>query len=179
MSAGTITLYIAASVDGYIATEDGGVEWLEEFQGETEDEDDVEGYEAFFADVDCLVMGAKTYEQVLSFGEWPYEDRPTYVLAHEERPRAAETIEFVDDDVATLAARLREQYDHVWLVGGARVARAFLRADGIDELRLSVVPLLLGSGIPLFGRDGRRRLRLLGTTTYDTGIVELHYGVRT
>jgi dihydrofolate reductase len=177
MTEGAIVLYIATSVDGYVATEDGGVKWLKEFESGATDAA-VEDYEAFFASVDALIMGARTYEQVLTFGEWPYEDRPTYVLAHDEHPRATEAITFVDDDVGALAARLRDAYDRVWLVGGAQVAQSFLRERAVDELRLSLVPVLLGSGIPLFERAGeQQRLRLRGTTSHETGIVELRYDV--
>lgn len=178
MATGEITLYIATSVDGFIAAEDGGVGWLDEFQSESDEGDDG-GYEAFFEDVDALVMGARTYEQVLSFGEWPYEDRPTYVLTHSEDSPDIDNVEFVDDEVNTLSDRLRGLHDRIWLVGGAQVAQSFLREGKIDELRLSLVPLLLGDGIRLFGETGtRERLELVSNTAHDDGIVEVHYDVK-
>ncbi|SDR19075.1 dihydrofolate reductase family protein [Natronobacterium texcoconense] len=170
---GRIILYIAASVDGFIADEDGGVEWLEEFDDGASD-----GYEAFFADVDCLVVGSNTYEQIRSFGEWPYEDRPAYVLTRRDLPRATDAVEFYDGNVTDLSAELDQQYDRIWLVGGARLARSFLRANQIDDLRLSIVPILLGDGISLFDGSGdRRRLHHLETETRESGIVELRYEV--
>ncbi|MEY7849995.1 dihydrofolate reductase family protein [Natrarchaeobius sp. A-rgal3] len=173
---GEIVLYIAVSVDGYIASEDGGVEWLEEFESAPENEHG--GYEAFFESVDALVMGATTYEQVRSFGEWPYEDRPTYVLTRRDHPPGPEGVQFVDDEVTALAARETAKHDRIWLVGGATVARAFLRAGLVDELRLSIVPRLLGSGISLFGDDGAAmRLKLIESTTAENGILELRYAV--
>lgn len=173
MTNGRITFYVAASVDGHIADEDGGVAWLDEFA--TDDS----GYVAFVDDVDCLAMGARTYEQVRAFGAWPYGDRPTYVFSGTERPRAAETVTFVSDDVATVAARLRRRHDHVWLVGGGALARSFLRADVIDDLRLTVVPVVLGGGVALFGEGSvRRRLDLRDTTERAGGLVELRYEVR-
>ena len=176
MGEGKITLYVAVSVDGFLAAEDGGVEWLEAFQSDLEGGDDDLGYEEFVADVDCLVMGSKTYEQVLEFGEWPYEEKPTYVLTRRNLPVAAESVELVEGDASDLAGRLKRQYRHVWLVGGAQLARSLLRADQIEELRLNVIPILLSSGIPLFGDTGRtRELDLLDATTRVNGIVELHY----
>jgi dihydrofolate reductase len=176
MTGARFTLYIALSVDGFIATEDGGVEWLDAFQSETDGTDDPDSYEEFFADVDCLVMGSRTYEQILGFDEWPYGDRPTYVLTERELPQARDTVSFFDGSIPALAQRLEEQYDHIWVVGGAATARGFLRSDLLDELRLSFVPILLGSGIALFGTEGKRRnLKLLDTTSHENGIVELRY----
>jgi dihydrofolate reductase len=170
---GQTTFYVAASVDGYIAAEDGGVGWLEEF------DDGDSGYEAFVETVDCLAMGARTYDQIRAFGAWPYGDRPTYVFSSSERPRAAETVQFVSDDAATVAARLRQRHDHVWLVGGGTLAGSFLRTDAIDGLRLTVVPVVLGSGVRLFGEGGvRRRLDLRDATERARGLVELRHEVR-
>lgn len=172
MDSGDIVLYIATSVDGFIAAEDGSVGWLDEFQS------DDGRYKAFFAEIEALVMGARTYEQVRSFGEWPYEERPTYVLTRDDGSPDVEAVEFVRGDVDALGTRLREEYGRIWLVGGGEVARAFLREGQVDELRLSVVPLLLGDGIPLFGGGGtRERLVLVDATTHESGIVELRYGV--
>lgn len=176
MSDGRITLYVAASVDGFIADSEGGVEWLDEYDPDPETDGDPYGYEAFVSDVDCVVVGSRTYEQQLTFGGWPYGDRPTYVLTRRELPRATDAVESFDGEVDDLIPELRRRYDHVFLVGGATVARAFLRHRGVDELRLFVVPVLLGSGVALFGDDGeRRRLRQLNTVAYDSGIVELRY----
>lgn len=180
MTAGQITLYIAISVDGFVATKDGRVEWLDEFEGDVEDGDVDGSYEDFIAGIDCLVMGARTYEQVLSFGDWPYAEKPTYVLTHRDRPRANDHITFYAGAVEDLAADLEDQYQDVWLVGGAAVAQQFLRANRIDELWLSVIPRLLGSGISLFGEswDGRE-LDLIESTSHVSGIVELRYDVHT
>jgi dihydrofolate reductase len=177
MGAGKITLYIATSVDGYIADEDGGVTWLEEFEAAADD-DDSEDFTAFFASVDCLVMGATTYEQVLTFGEWPYDDKPTYVFTHRDLSPATDAVEFVDRSVTDLSTALTQQYEHIWLVGGAQLAHAFLREREIAELRLSLVPILLGGGVRLFaGPYDRQELRLLDTTVRDTGIVEHQYEI--
>jgi dihydrofolate reductase len=198
---GRVTLYVAVSLDGYVASPDGGVSWLEAF-GPSDDEGGPGSFGTFLATVDCLVMGSRTYEQVLSFGEWPYGDRPTVVVTSRDLPRATAAVEFVDTGeregagdagVAELAADLRRRHGHVWLVGGAHLARSFLRADAVDELRLTVAPLLLGDGIPLFGgghgTDGAGReddredghgahaLSFRGATPEPNGLVELRYVV--
>jgi dihydrofolate reductase len=172
MTDGRITLYVAASLDGFVAAADGDVSWLDAYH----DDESTADYGAFFADVDCLVMGSRTYEQVLGFGEWPYERRPTYVVTGRDLPRANDAVEFADRPVPELAADLRSRYDHVWLVGGAQLAQAFLREDLVDELRLHVVPTFVGRGVRLFGHPGPSRApTLVGTTTYDSGVVELRY----
>jgi dihydrofolate reductase len=177
MSTGRVTLYIATSVDGYIADEDGSVTWLEEFE-ESASDDDIENYTTFYESVDCLVMGARTYEQVFTFGEWSYDDKPTYVFTHRDLSPATDAVEFVDRSVTDLSAALKTQYDHIWLVGGAQLAQAFLGEHEIDELRLSLVPVLLGGGVSLFaGEYDQRRLRLLDTKPRDTGIVEQQYEI--
>lgn len=162
-----ITLYAAVSLDGALADADGGVDWLEPFEGPEG------GYEAFLESVDCLVMGSRTYEQVLSFGPWPYGDRPAYVLTSRDLPLATGDVHLVGS--------AREAVDHIeghaWLVGGAAAAGAFLRAGLVDELRLTVVPVLLGDGVALFREAGGARLDLLGSRAAPDGSVELHYRV--
>lgn len=174
MTAGSVTLYIATSVDGYIADPEGNVDWLEAVGTDA----DAGAFREFFETVDCLVMGATTYEQVRGFGEWPYGETPTYVFTHRPLEPATDTVRFVDRAVASVASELRQEYAHVWVVGGAALARSFLRAREVDTVRLSLVPLLLGEGIPLFsGGYDRQPLQLVGTTTRESGIVEHHYEV--
>lgn len=184
MTRGKITLYVATSVDGFVATDDGGVSWLDAFEEESGDEagdgDDTGGFAEFFDGVDCLVVGSRTYEQVLTFGDWPYDEKPTFVLTRRELPRANDSVRFFAGAVNDLTADLRDRYEHVWLVGGADVARQFLRSNGIDELWLSVVPRLLESGIPLFDDSGvGHQLDLIESTSHTNGIVELRYDVQT
>lgn len=174
---GTITLYVAASLDGFIAAEDGGVAWLEA------DAQDAGGamdasYEAFFSSVDALVMGSTTYEQILGFGDWPYDDKPTYVLTERDLPKANDGVRFADGDVEALAERLRREHEHLWLIGGAQTAQAFLRTGHVDAIRITLIPILLGRGIRLFeGADERKHLDLVETTRFGGGEVELHYAV--
>ncbi len=174
MSSGRITLYVATSLDGYIADPDGGVEWLEAYEPGPVDE--AVGYEAFFSSVDALVMGSATYEQILDFGAWPYEDKPVYVLTTRDLPLAHEEVHLVQGDVDEIAMRLTEEHEHIWLVGGAHVAQAFLEADRIDELRLTIAPVILGGGIPLFGEpSSRKELEFVQETHLGDGLVEMRY----
>ena len=177
MTRGTVTLYIAASLDGFIATEDGGVEWLDEYASDDENGDGG-SFEAFFAGVDCLVMGSRTYEQILSFDEWPYGEKPTFVVTGRDLPLATDRVELVAGDLREVVDGLEERYDRIWLVGGAALAQSFLREGLIDEIRLTVVPVLLGSGIRLFADDGAERaLETLECTSFESGLVELRYDV--
>jgi dihydrofolate reductase len=169
---GRVTLYIATSVDGYIADEDGRVDWLDDVQPAAG------AFSEFLESVDRLVMGATTYEQVLGFGTWPYGETPTDVFAHGDLEPATEAVEFVDGDPGSLTAELEREHEHVWLVGGATLAQSFLRERAIDDLRLFFVPILLGGGIRLFDGDyDRQNLRLLETKSDDSGIVEHHYEI--
>ena len=178
MADGRFTLYIATSVDGYVATPDGGVDWLDAFQTDAES-DVTRSYEAFYETVDCLVMGSTTYEQILGFGDWPYDDRPTYVVTSRDLPLATEAVELVDGALGALVTDLKRQYDHVWLVGGAQLARAFFALEEVDRLRQTLAPVLLGEGIRLFEDGERTDLQHRETTTYENGLVELTYDVDT
>lgn len=176
---GQVVLYIAASLDGYIADEDGGIEWLETFEDTYDAGEPGESFEEFFEDVDCIVMGSNTYEQVLGFEAWPYGETPTVVTTHRDPPRVNEHVEFDDREVEQLVQDVTGRHDFVWLAGGASLARSILSEDLIDEIRLSVIPTLLGTGIDLFGGSGiERALHLTNETAYDDGIVELRYEIR-
>lgn len=169
-----VVYYGAASTDGYIATEDGGVEWLNEFSG-------VGGYDEFFAGVGSLVLGRRTFDQVLGFG-WPYGDKPSAVLTGSPLPGSAPASAFAwaGDDPAALVERLRgEAPGDVWVVGGGRTAGLFLAESVLEEIELTVLPVLLGAGIPLLPEDGGgvHRLELLRARGGESGAVHLHYRV--
>ncbi|MYC32815.1 MAG: dihydrofolate reductase [Chloroflexi bacterium] len=167
----TITYYVAASMDGYIADADGGVDWLP--QGESDDY----GYAEFYASVDALVMGRRTYDQVLGFGQWPYAGKPSYVFTGHPPDDNPHSVEFVDTNPAAFVQTVASQYDGtVWLVGGGNLAEQFRRAGLIDEYLIFIIPVVLGRGIPLFGGDApHTALELIETQTYSDGGVMLHY----
>jgi dihydrofolate reductase len=157
-----IVYYVAASLDGFIATPDGGIEWLQPFEHTGEDY----GYAEFYASVEAVLMGRKTYEQCLKFPEWPYAGKPYWMLSGSN-----------GNTPTSVVAEMRSRgIRRAWLVGGGRLAAAF-RAEGlITEHIVSVIPVLLGAGIPLFhGAASRQDLKLLGTKSYDNGIVQLRY----
>jgi len=163
-----VILFIATSLNGYIAGPVDEIDWL------FHDAD--YGYTAFFDSVEILVMGRKTYELILSFGEWPYGDKPAYVFTHRPPPDDPR-VRFVSGDAAGLIAKLRARtIKNIWLVGGGALVSAFLKEDLIDEFIISIHPQLLGAGIPLFAPGiPRRRLKLLGVTPFVSGLVQLHY----
>lgn len=166
------SVYIAVSLDGFIARSDGGLDWLSIVQRPGEDY----GYAAFFASVDALVLGRRTYETALGFGAWPYRGKRCAVLTHRPPPpRHGE--EFHTGPPGPLLERLAtEGVRRVYVDGGA-VIRSFLAEDLIDDLTLSIVPVLLGGGVPLFGAPGvERRLVLRATRSFPSGLVQLEYG---
>jgi dihydrofolate reductase len=172
-----VVYYIAASLDGYIADADGGVGWLEAFNQPDEDY----GYSAFYRTLGAVIIGRRTYEQALGFGEWPYEGVTTVVMSRQS-PDVPEdkAIEIYNGDLTVLLQRLKGQTDKdIWLVGGSEVAAAFWRADLIDRLILTIIPVMLGGGVPLFrGGEPPRVLALDGVTPYPNGLMQLRYRVQ-
>ena len=142
-----IILYIACSLDGYIARSDGSVDWL------FTDQD--YGYTAFLASVDTVVMGRKTYDQVLTFGLYPYSGKTSYVVSRLLAGTRDEHVVFVGSDIAGIVRRLREgDGGNIWLVGGSELIDLFVRERLIDKFVVSIHPVVLGSGIPLFRHPG-------------------------
>jgi len=168
-----IVLFIAASVDGFIADSNGEVAWLERFNVEDEDH----GYARFLSGIGAVVMGATTYEQDVARAGWPYGTRPTWVFTHRALPSApGADVRFVSEPVPDVVAAIRDATSgDVFLVGGANLAGQFLAAGAIDELILFIAPVLLGAGVRLFEGAGPARAELLGTERYATGLVELRY----
>lgn len=165
--------YIAASLDGFIAAEDGSVAWLEAFQATDY------GYADFFAGISTLVMGRATYDQVLGFGPWPYEGKRCLVLSRRGIAHPPAGVEAWQGDVTALAAHLRAVQERVWVVGGGKLIAGLLAGGAITELDLFTMPVLLGRGIPLFagGHPPARKLRLLDTQTWPNGVVRLRYAI--
>jgi dihydrofolate reductase len=180
-----VTIHMAASLDGFIARKDGSVDWLEtsdEFVGGETMEPAV--VEAFLESIDCYVMGSRTYETALGFEAkgfgWAYGDKPTFVLTHRELPRTRDNVEFYAGDLAQLVnTRLRPNFRSIWFAGGGAVAGECLRRGLADEIRYSILPVLIGDGIPFFDRlDGDVALHLAERRAYANGMVELRYEVR-
>lgn len=166
-----ITLYIAASLDGFIADSDGGVDWLPHNDGGDY------GYAEFYERVEALAMGRRTYDQILGFGAWPYPGKPAYVFTSDPPPEGLPGVHFVRTDAASFAKTIAARYSGtVWLVGGANLSEQFRQHGLIDEYRIFVIPIILGRGIPLFGGEAPpTTLRLVAAQTYENGMVELRY----
>jgi len=185
MTDSRVTIHMAASLDGFIARRDGSVDWLEtsdEFAGgETMDPAFVE---AFLKTIDCYVMGSRTYETALGFEAkgfgWSYGDKPTFVLTHRELPRTRETVEFYSGDLAQFVnGRLRPTFTSIWFVGGGTVSAECLRLGLADEVCYSILPILIGDGIPFFDQlDRDVALHLAEVKAYRSGMVEIRYEVR-
>jgi len=180
-----VTIHMVASLDGFIARKDGRVDWLEtadEFAGG--DSMDPGFVEAFLKTIDCYVMGSRTYETALNFEAkgfgWSYGDKPTFVLTHRELPRTRDTVEFCSGDLAQFVnTRLRPTFRSIWFVGGGVVSGECLRLGLADEVRYSIVPILIGEGIPFFEKlDRDVALHLAEVKAYKNGMVELRYEVQ-
>jgi dihydrofolate reductase len=180
-----VTIHMAASLDGFIARRDGRVDWLEtsdEFKdGHTLDPEFVE---AFLKTIDCYVMGSRTYETALNFEAqgfgWAYGDKPTFVLTSRDLPRTRETVKFYAGDLAQFVnGVLRPAFGAIWFVGGGVVSGECLRQGLADEVRYSILPVLIGDGIPFFEKlDRDVALHLVEAKAYKSGMVGLHYEVR-
>lgn len=170
-----VVLFIAMSLDGYVADSNGGVDWL---KGQGDDNENIDVYSQFVKDVDTVVMGWNTYYQVtteLSPKEWVYGDFTTYVITHNEID-SSEQIRFTSVNPAELLEKLKsENGKDIWICGGANLVQQLVRDDLIDKYYISVIPILLGSGIRLFEKVEREiKLKLLKTQTYN-GITDLVY----
>lgn len=170
-----VTLFIAMSVDGFIATENGDVNWL---TGEQSGQNDTQSYDEFIKEVDTVVMGYKTYHQLkteLSPNEWPYANCQTYVITSKHLANESNII-FTSKDPSSLVSELRQkQGKTIWICGGSQVIQPLI-ADGlIDEYYLNVIPTILGSGIRLFNRKfAKQDLHLVSSKSYN-GIIDLIY----
>ena len=173
-----VTLFIAMSLDGYIADKDGGVDWL---NGQEEDGENMDTYSEFIKTIDTIIMGWNTYHQViteLSPEEWVYPEQISYVITHREIP-STERIHFTSESPCDLVKRLREEEGNgIWICGGASIVRQLMETDLIDTLHISVIPTLLGDGVRLFGPlEKEQKLRLVKTQSYNR-ITDLVYEKR-
>jgi dihydrofolate reductase len=175
------SVFVATSLDGFISREDGRIDWLEAANATVPAGEDC-GYAAFFATVDALVMGRGTFETALAFPEWPYGAKPVFVVSRTltQLPESTPaTVSLSDEPPTELVARLHaEGFRHLYVDGG-RTIQAFLSAGLIDELTITVIPVLLGAGRPLFGPLWADvALELVASRSYPFGFVQNRYRVR-
>lgn len=174
----TASVFIATSLDGYIARRDGSLDWLDEANTRVPKGEDC-GYRAFMDTVDTLIMGRNTYEKVLTFGEWPYGKTPVIVLSHRPLslpPHLSGTVSHSAESPRELLTRLAAQgVQHVY-VDGANTIQGFLADSLIDRFTITTIPVILGDGIPLFGTTEKDiRLSHVSTTAFDFGFVQTTY----
>jgi dihydrofolate reductase len=177
-----VTIQMVSSLDGFIAKKDNSVSWFETTdyyeKGIT-----VENTEEFLNAIDCYVMGSNTYELAMELSKsygWAYGDTPTIVLSQRNLPVERKNVEIFSGDLNQLIIeRLKPNYKNVWLVGGAILAKDFIRLKLADEIRLTILPVILGDGLLFFDRiEQEQALHLKNVTAYKSGMVELHYGIK-
>ena len=175
-----IIVHIATSADGYIARQDGSVDWLNRPRTAGD-----YGMADFFKTIDTILWGRKTYDMSLGFGKkgggGGFGSKiKNYVFTHEPPASTGSKIEFVNEPIKEFATRLRAMPGKdIWMMGGAGVIASFLDAGELDEFIIHVIPIFIGEGIPLVAPQTRTvSLKLLSTHAYKDGVVRLHYAVR-
>jgi len=170
-----VVLYIAMSLDGYIADQNGGVAWL---MGDGSDVSNQGSYPGFIETIDTVILGYSTYHQViteLSPEKWVYPGKTSYVLSHKKLSSSEEII-FTDERLDTLITRLRnENGKDIWICGGASIVNQLIAYDLIDRYWITIIPTILGSGVRLFDiHDKAMSLKLISTQSYN-GMTDLVY----
>jgi dihydrofolate reductase len=184
METGTfkLTIHMVSSLDGIIAKKDNSVSWFE--TADHYENGVAEGNAAeFMKTIDCFVMGSRTYELALELSKefgWAYGDVPTIVISHRQLPINRKNIEIYSGDLNIFVhERLKPHHKNVWLVGGAMLAEDFIRLKLADEIRLSILPIILGDGKAFFNGSGQEQaLHLKDVTAYKSGMVELCYEIK-
>lgn len=180
-----VTIHMAASLDGFIARRDGRVDWLEtadHFDGGQTMTPEV--VQQFLSTIDCYVMGSRTYEVALDFESkdqgWVYGGKPTFVLTRRTLRKVRDSVEFHAGDLAQLLnQRLKPRFASIWVVGGADVSAQCLSLGLADEVRYSLMPVVIGDGVQFFQGLGQDvALHLLEATAYQSGMVALRYAVK-
>lgn len=169
-------LYIATSLDGYIAREDGSLDWLYALPNPNQID---HGYTDFYATIDTVILGRKTYEEVLGFGvDWPYPDCTTYVVTSDENYQVkienSQVINTITNEQVDLIKQQSKK--HIWIVGGGKLITAFLNLGQIDEMIIAMIPTIIGKGIPLFPDSPKETsFELHNVEAFETGVVNLSY----
>jgi dihydrofolate reductase len=162
-----ILVYIATSLDGFVARENGSIDWLPESSESS--------YEAFYKSIDTVIMGKTTYDQILTFGEYPYKDKKSIVFSKTQQ-NDDENAEFVSDIEKFVKDSFPGAGENIWLVGGAKIIASFLKQGVVDEIIITKIPVILGNGILLFPNIEETKLELIKTEKFGQ-LVDLHYKV--
>jgi len=169
-----ISVYIATSIDGYIARDDGGLDWLERTPTPNEDF----GFEEFMDSVDVLVMGRKTYDIVSGFDKWPYQGKRVVVISR-TLDAVREDAELFSGNIQDLVENLHEDgVKHIYVDGGVTISK-FLEAGMVDQIIITVIPIILGKGVRLFNpMDKEHDCTLTSAKPYPSGLVQLRYELK-
>ena len=164
-----LKLYIATTLDGYIAGPNGEIDWLEAAGHDTD-----YGYSEFYSSVDTTLMGNSTYQVTLTVPKFPYPDRTNFVFTRGTPPPDTSYVRFISGDIAAFVGSLKDESGKdIWLIGGGQVNTVMLNQDLIDEIILTVSPVVLGEGIPLFAPGAERSFfKTVGCETYETGLIQ-------
>ncbi|MEM0941849.1 MAG: dihydrofolate reductase [Bacteroidota bacterium] len=170
---------MVASLDGFIAKKGGSIDWLQSndsFEnGLVLTEQDIE---TFLGNIDCYIMGSKTYEHALKL-DWPYGDKPIIVVTSRKLKKEKGSVDFYYGSLEQLVGNLKQHYQNIWIVGGAMLTKAFLRLKLADDIVISFMPILLGDGLHFFDYVGQEQpLHLKDIKAYKDGMVELWYEIR-
>src|SRR5215212_1559567 len=168
-----VKLFIASSLDCYIAREDGGIDWL--FT------DDDYGYTKFYDSIDTIIVGRKSYDQSLTFDDYPYKGKKVYVFTRKKvrMNNNEQDVEYIDTNIRDFVTTLTQSIGKdIWLLGGGEIVSILLNEDLVDEIILSIHPIILGTGIPLL-RDIQKEvnLKLENSLSFDSGLTQLYYKV--
>lgn len=167
-----LKLFIASSLDGCIARPDGAIDWL------PTDGNDY-GYQDFIRTIGTTLMGGKTYRDVLRFGTFPYAQLENYVFTRNRKMKKAPNVKFVSDDICEFTRNLKKgSGSGIWLIGGSEIITELYNEQLIDEYVVTIIPIILGKGIPMFyGLEKQEKLKLTGSKSYASGVVQLSYEV--
>lgn len=169
-----IKLYIASSIDGYIARMDGDLDWLTKYPINPETN---YGYDDFYESVDTVIMGGRTYRDILNMDViWPYKDKTTYVITRTPMS-AKENVHFIENNIIETILKLQEEKGKdIWLVGGGEINSMLLEHKAIDEMIITIIPVMLGDGIPLFPKNQKEsQWSLSENKSFENGIIQVTY----
>lgn len=173
-----IKLYIASSIDGYIARPDGNLDWLLKYPITPESN---YGYDEFWDSVGSVIMGGRTYRDILNMDAvYPYKDKMSYIITQNKINAPTENVHFISDSIIEIISglKMKEEKD-LWLVGGGEIISLFLNYDLVDEMIITIVPTILGNGIPLFPNCPKESdWDLLDCKSYASGMTQMHYRLK-
>ena len=174
-----ITVHMVISLDGYIAKKDNSISWFDA-SCNYEKGLDFQNTDEFLESIDCYLMGSNTYEFAIALSKehgWPYGNKPTIVLTSRDLKSDLKNVEFYAGDLNNLVdTNLKPRFNKIWVVGGAKIASDFINNKLVDEIHISILPIILGDGISVFNSLlNEQKLELINSSTYKNGMVELRY----